>query len=150
MDATADAQDSDLSGPEGPPAWAAGDADLVRHLAAFAPVTDCPIRAGNIVTLLPEAMDALRAMWRAMAAATRTIAIEFYTLEDITVDGQRLSDLLVRKLSEGVQVGLSNDGIGSDATRDATLERLQGGGASVMRFRELAQSVASPVLVPVH
>ena len=137
MDAKVEGPDASLGGLDAPPGWAAGDADLVRHLAAFAPVTDCPIRPGNAVTLLPEAMIALRAMWDAMAGAARTIALEFYTLEDIAVDGQRLSDLLVRKLSEGVRVAVIYDGIGSDATPEATFERLRGAGASVMPFRSL-------------
>ena len=138
MDAKVEGQDASLTGTvDALPAWAAGDADLARHFVAFAPVTDCPIRSGNAVTVLPEAMTALRAMWRAMADATRTIALEFYTFEDIAVDGQRLSDLLVGKLSEGVRVAVIYDGIGSDATPEAIFERLRGAGALVMPFRSL-------------
>ena len=40
--------------------------DLARHLAAFRPVTDCPIRDDGRVDLLTDAIVALRAMWAAI------------------------------------------------------------------------------------
>ncbi len=110
---------------------------LARHRRAFAPVSECPVRPGNRVTLIPEAMATLRAMWDAMRAATRGIVLEYYTLEDIRVDGETLSDLLVRKLGQGVRVAIIYDGIGSDGTPDAVFERLRKAGASVMPFRGL-------------
>ena len=68
---------------------AAADADLARHRAAFEPVSDCPIREDGHVVVLAGGMTALRAMWAAMEAAATEIVLEFYTFEDVAVDGWR-------------------------------------------------------------
>ncbi len=113
------------------------DAGLARHRAAFAPVTDCPVRTDGEVELLAGGMTALRAMWAAMEAAQREIVLEFYTFEDIAVDGTPLAALLGRKLAAGVRVVAIYDGVGSDGTPDHFFEGLQRAGAAVMEFRSL-------------
>lgn len=113
------------------------DADLQRHRAAFAPVTDCPIRDDVQVELLAGGMTALRAMWAAMEAAAHEIVLEFYTFDDIDVDGVALSALLERKLAAGVRVAAIYDGVGSDATLDQFFDGLRRAGAAVMEFRAL-------------
>ncbi len=113
------------------------DPDLERHLAAFAPVTGCPLRTDGEIDLLPGAIVALRAMWAAMAAARTEILLEFYTFEDVAVDGLALGTLLARKLGEGVRVAAIYDAVGSDGTPDAFFDGLRAAGASVMEFRGL-------------
>ncbi len=115
----------------------AADADLARHRAAFAPVTDCPLRDDGQIEVLAGGMTALRAMWAAMEAAEREIVLEFYTFEDIAVDGVALSALLARKLAAGVRVVAIYDGVGSDGTPDRFFDGLRRAGAAVMEFRSL-------------
>ena len=116
---------------------AAADADLARHRAAFEPVSDCPIREDGHVVVLAGGMTALRAMWAAMEAAATEIVLEFYTFEDVAVDGVALSALLARKLAAGVRVVAIYDGVGSDATPDRFFDGLRQAGAAVMEFRSL-------------
>ena len=110
------------------------DVDLARHVKAFRPVSDCPLLPGNRVRLLPEAMDALHAMFAAIRGAERSILMEFYTLEDIKVDGQSLQALLLGRLAAGVRVSIIYDAVGSSDTPLRFFAALQRAGAEVMEF----------------
>lgn len=113
------------------------DDAMARHAAAFIPISDAPIRDDVQVTLLPEAMIALRAMWAAIGGAVSEILLEFYTFEDFEIDGVSLVDLLEDRARSGVGIAIVYDAVGSDGTPDAVFDRLRRAGARVLEFRPL-------------
>ncbi len=112
------------------------DDDLARHAHALRHVAGAPLRAGT-VTLLPEAMTALRAMFEAIAGARHTILLEYYTFEDVIIDGRSLSDLLHDRLAARVRVAIIYDAIGSDDTPDRVFDALRAAGAGIVEFHGL-------------
>jgi cardiolipin synthase len=109
-------------------------AALQRQAAAHAPVSDCPLIDDNAVQLLPSAMATLRAMFAAIEAARDHVHMEYYTFEDVHVDGRPISDLLAAKLREGVHVAIIYDAIGSGDTPDAMFDGLAAAGAQIVEF----------------
>ena len=112
------------------------DADVDRHRAAFATVTDRPVRPSR-VDIIADALPTLRAMWDAMRTARRSIVLEFYTLEDVSVDGMTLVDILLERRGDGVEIAIIYDAIGSNRTPGNVWTRLRAAGCTVMAFRGL-------------
>jgi len=73
-------------------------------------------------------------MFAAIRAAQRYLLLEYYIFEDVTYDGQHLSDLLIAKARAGVQVDVIYDGLGSIGTPSEFFERLKSGGVRVVQF----------------
>ncbi|HYQ59848.1 MAG TPA: phospholipase D-like domain-containing protein, partial [Desulfatiglandales bacterium] len=76
-------------------------------------------------------------MFKAIRNAKDHINLETFIVEDIIVSdetGQRLSDLLLQKQAEGVQVNLLYDSIGSHNTPVPFFQRLRDGGIRVTEF----------------
>ena len=113
------------------------NSSLERQVAAHAPISDCPLLEGNAVHLLSSGLAALSGMFQAMAAARCSIHMEFYIFEEVEIDKQPLSALLMRKAREGVQVAVSYDAFGSSATPDAWFDQLAAGGVQVLAFQPL-------------
>ena len=113
------------------------DDDLTRHARALGPVLDAPLRPGNHVTLLPEAMTALRAMFAAIRDAQHSIVLEYYTFEDVEIDGATLSSLLVDRAGAGVRIAVIYDAIGSDDTPASMFERLKAAGVQLVEYHGL-------------
>jgi cardiolipin synthase len=80
----------------------------------------------------------LDAVCGAITGARQQLRMEYYTFEDVHWCGRSLVDLLVEKLEQGVQVALSYDGAGSQATDDRVFERLRRAGAVLLEFRPLS------------
>ena len=101
---------------------------------------------GNRVRLLVDGPASYRVIFRAIAAARHTVNIESYIVEGQQVE-QRLSNLLIRKQSQGVQVNLLYDAVGSIGTSSDFFDRLRGAGIHVCEFNPLLPSrgmVADP------
>ena len=114
------------------------DEALRRHLAAHGPVSDCPLLPGHAVTLLPSGVEAIAAMFAAIAQARDHLHLEYYGFEDVHLDGQSLVDLLVARLRDGVRVAISFDAAGSCDTPDSVFDRLRQEGAAVVEVRPLS------------
>jgi cardiolipin synthase len=115
----------------------AADAALQRHEARHAPLSDCPVLPGNGVTLIGSGGDALAAMFDAIEAARDHVHLEYYILEDVSAGGRRLSDLLVAACARGVRVAAIYDAVGSHATSDRLIDRLEKAGVQTLEFRPL-------------
>ena len=63
------------------------DDDLARHARLHGPVSDCPLSGGR-VTLLPSGAAAIRAILDAIDAASENVNLEYYTLDDVILDGR--------------------------------------------------------------
>jgi cardiolipin synthase A/B len=85
---------------------------LQRQLAAMTAFGDVDLYADNGVQLLIDGPATFEAMFKAIGGARRSVLIESYIVEDADI-AQRLADLLVRKRSEGVDVALLYDAVGS-------------------------------------
>ena len=115
---------------------------LERHLAIEQSVAGAPLYTGNRVTILRDGEDAFAATFAAIQAAQRYLYLEYYTLEDVQHDGQRLSDLLIARQRNGVQITVMYDSIGSISTPGEFFDRLSAAGIQVRRFNPLNPLIA--------
>jgi cardiolipin synthase len=65
------------------------------------------------------------------------VHLEYYIVEDVESDGERLGDLLLEKRRQGVQVALIYDSYGSDHTPSQFFDRLKAAGVQVVSFNSL-------------
>ncbi len=120
------------------PGGAATDADALSHHAGLTdPVSDCPILDGNQVLLLPEGRAVVEAVMRAIGSARRFVHMEYYTLDDVSLDGRSLFDLLERTAARGVEVAVIWDAIGSGDTPDRAFERLRAHGVQLLEYHSV-------------
>lgn len=110
---------------------------LERHLAVEQVVADSPLFTGNQVRILRDGAETFPAMFAAIRAAKSYLYLEYYILEDVSCDGEMLSDLLVRQSKAGVHIRIIYDGIGSIGTDSAFFDKLQAAGVQVVEFNPL-------------
>jgi len=110
------------------------DTDIFeRHLAYEQEIVGSPLSAGNKVTLLQDGPSTYQALYAAMAAATRSIDMESYIIEDDEV-GQRFASELKAAQARGVVVNLIYDGVGSIDTPKAYFDDLAAHGVNTLQF----------------
>ena len=112
------------------------DDDLAHHARLHEPVSDCPLLEGRI-TLLPTGADAIRAILDAIEAARDHVHLEYYTFEDVTLEGRSLFGLLAAKAVSGVEVAVIWDAVGSDDTPDGQFDRLRAAGVRVLEYHSV-------------
>jgi len=78
---------------------------LERYTAVIESVTESPLTKGNKVTLLIDGPATYAAMFEAIRGAKDHINLETFILEDDEI-GEKFTDLLLRKQTEGVQVNI--------------------------------------------
>jgi cardiolipin synthase A/B len=106
---------------------------MARHLALEQSISDTPLSLGNHVTLLENGPSTYAAMFDAIASARDSIDMETYIL-DGDETGQRFADALIAKQSQGVQVNLIHDSVGTLGTPKAFFQRLVDAGVNVLEF----------------
>jgi cardiolipin synthase len=109
---------------------------LERQVTAMRQISEKPWVAGNQVRLLVDGPASYRVIFREIARARRNVNIESYIVEGEQV-GERLSRLLIRKESQGVQVNLLYDAVGSLGTPSEFFESLRAAGVRVCEFNPL-------------
>ena len=105
----------------------------VRQLAsqAFSRASGAPLREGNSVRLLKDALENYPAWLNAIQAAHRTIHFEMYIIHE-DQQGRLFADALLRKAREGVQIRLLFDWMGGfGKTSRRFWDRLREGGVDV-------------------
>jgi cardiolipin synthase A/B len=107
---------------------------LARHLALEDALAESPLAVGNQVTLLRDSAATLAATFRVIHEAKDHVNLEYYIVEDVEESGERLSDLLIEKQRQGVQVNLIYDGVGSISTPSDFFDRLMDAGVAVLEF----------------
>src|SRR5215471_4144752 len=110
---------------------------LQRHYALQHALSDSPLVFGNQTSLLSDGTQALPAMFQAMRRARDHINLEYFIFEDVTLDGLRLSDLLIDRLNRGVAVNIIYDAYGSHQTPGALFDTLRRAGASILVFNPI-------------
>lgn len=116
---------------------AAGQDTLARHLAVEQAVAETPLIAGNRTHVLHDGPSSFQAIFAAIRGARHHVNLEYYTLEDVSSDGQTLSDLLLAKRREGVAVNIIYDSFGSSETPAAFFDRLQQAGVQLLKFHPM-------------
>lgn len=106
---------------------------LERQVTAMQAIGEKPWAAGNRVQLLVDGPASYRVIFREVARARRNVNLESYIVEGEQV-GERLGRLLMRKQSQGVQVNLLYDAVGSLGTSSQFFERLRAAGVHVCEF----------------
>ena len=106
---------------------------LERHAAVMELVGASPLVKDNKATLLIDGPRTYDAMFRAIKSARRHIDFETYIFRDDDV-GRKLGDMLLAKQSEGVQVRLVYDSVGSIDTPASFFMGLRDGGIQVVEF----------------
>lgn len=115
---------------------------LQRHLAIEAAISDAPLVAGNRTTLLRDGPQSFHAISLAIKAAANHVNLEYYTLEDIkldgeTLDGEALGDLLVERRKAGIAINIIYDSYGSQNTPKAFFDRLKAAGVNLVEFNSI-------------
>ena len=104
-----------------------------RHLALEEAIAGNPLVVSNRTTLLQDGDSTYAAMFKAIAAARDHINVETYIIEDDEI-GRKFSDALIDKQSQGVQVALIYDSVGSLQTPKAFFQRLKDSGIKTLEF----------------
>jgi cardiolipin synthase len=111
-----------------------GELDILQqHVALEQAIVGTPLTAGNSVLLLQDGAATYPAMLSAIGSATDHINLESYIIEDDEI-GRQFSELLLHKRSQGVQVNVVYDSVGSIGTPQAFFDRLTAGGVQVLEF----------------
>jgi cardiolipin synthase len=110
------------------------DAEVNTSRRRFAGAARCsPWRRGNAVDLLIDGKQIFESMFATIAAARHSIHLETYILEAVG-PGERLAELLAQKATQGVDVRLMFDSLGSFGTDRAYFDALAAHGVRVREF----------------
>ena len=107
---------------------------LERHLAIEQAVAHTPLYTGNDARILRDGNQTFGAIFAAIRGARRYVLLEYYILEEVSFDGQSLSDLLISKQKSGVEICIIYDSIGSLSTGGDFFSRLTDAGIKVAEF----------------
>ncbi len=106
---------------------------LERETAVMESVSGSPLIKGNKVSLLVDGPATSAAMFRAVENARDHINIETFIFEG-DERGSKFADLLLKKQSEGIQVNIIYDSLGSLGTPGVFFDRLKKAGVQVLEF----------------
>jgi cardiolipin synthase len=118
---------------------------LERHVAVEQAVAGSPLTTGNSVTILRDGAETFPAMFAAIRAAQHYIYLEYYIFEDVSDADTHLSELLLQKRAQGVEVALIYDSVGSLSTPSDFWKRLKDAGVQLVQFNPL-----NPLQASVH
>ena len=111
-----------------------GNLDILdRQIALEQEISGSPLMVGNKVTLLEDGPATYRAMFAAIGAAKDHINVESYIIDNDDI-GKQFAELLLERQSQGVQVNLIYDSVGSFGTDKAYFDRLAQAGVQVLEF----------------
>lgn len=112
----------------------AGEISLFRHHLAFIEaINGPPLISGNTVRLLIDGPATFTAMFTRIAQAHDHINLESFIFDNGVI-GAKLTDLLLEKRSQGVEVNIVYDSVGSMATPPEFFERLKSNHIKVCEF----------------
>ena len=115
----------------------ASDVNLLdQHLAIEEAVVGSPLVIGNKVTLLQDGSDTYRDMLAAIALAKDHINLETYIFDDDDI-GKLFAKALIKKQSQGVQVNVIHDSVGTSTTPNLFFEQLLAAGINVLEFNPI-------------
>lgn len=95
-----------------------------------------PLTANNKIDLLENGEEKFPALLEAISQATKHIHIQYYIFEDDTT-GQQVSNLLIEKAQEGVEVRFMYDDFGSHSLGRKFIKKLEAGGVETAPFYKI-------------
>lgn len=107
-----------------------------RHLALEQGISGSPLVVDNKVALLQDGPATFKALLSAIRNAKDHVNMETYTIEDDEV-GNRFADALIEKQSQGVQVNLIYDSVGSINTPKEFFKRLIDAGIKILQYNPI-------------
>jgi cardiolipin synthase A/B len=113
---------------------------LQRHLAIEQTVSGSPLYTGNRVSVLRDGPATFAATFAAIHSAQHYIYLEYYIFQDVSFNGEQLSDLLIARRQQGLHISIIYDGIGSLSTPGELFERLRAAGIQVRQFNPIRTS----------
>ncbi|HEY1724299.1 MAG TPA: phospholipase D-like domain-containing protein [Steroidobacteraceae bacterium] len=116
---------------------------LQRHLVIEQNIAGSPLYTGNRITVLRDGPATFAATFAAIHQAQHYLYLEYYIFEEVSCNGEQLSDLLIARQQQGVQIELIYDGIGSLSTPAALFDRLRAAGIRVREFNPIRSSPLS-------
>jgi cardiolipin synthase len=108
--------------------------EMRRHLAIEQVLSGRPLYSGNLVTTLRDGPDTFAATFAAIRQAEHYLYLEYYILEDVSLGGEQLSDVLIERQRQGVQIDVLYDSLGSLSTPRQFFDRLSAAGIRVRQF----------------
>lgn len=114
---------------------------LERHLAFEAANTLTPLNAGNSVQLLQDGPATYQAMLQAIETARDHINVETYIFDEDEV-GKSFAMILINKQSQGVQVNIIRDSVGTANTSPQFFQKLASSGIMLLEFNPINPLVA--------
>ncbi len=118
-----------------------------RHLALEEAMTGSPLNAGNKVQLLLDGPATYDAMLSAIADAKDHVNMETYIMDDDDV-GRNFAKALVDKQTQGVQVNLIRDSVGTFGTPSEFFQALIDKGIKIVEFNPINPLVAGKAWSP--
>jgi cardiolipin synthase len=106
---------------------------LEREIDIMESVSGSPLIKGNKVDLLIDGPATYNAMFKEVEDAKDHVNIETFIFEADEI-GNKFADLLLRKQSEGVQVNIIYDSVGSFGTPASFFDRLKEAGIQVLEY----------------
>lgn len=117
----------------------APDADAFdRHLAVEQALAGTPLYSGNKVTVLRDGQQTFGAIFSALHQAQHYLYLEYFILEDVSFNGEHLSDVLIERHQHGVQINIIYDAIGSFQTPSSFFDRLQQAGIHIQKYAPIS------------
>lgn len=98
---------------------------------------DTPIYDGTSVTFYSDGVSKFEALFQEIEKAKKHIHIQYYIFLDDEI-GEKMKELLVRKASEGVEVRLLYDDVGSWKAKRSFFKDMQANGIIVQPFLKVA------------
>ncbi|WP_250655643.1 cardiolipin synthase [Alkalimarinus coralli] len=109
-----------------------------REHEVITQLTTMPFTLHNHAQLLIDGLQTYTSMFSAIRQAKEYILIEFYIVRDDGI-GNKLSNLLLEKLSEGVRVYFLYDDVGSANLSSPFIEKLNSAGAHIRSFNTVSK-----------
>ncbi len=94
------------------------------------------LTTGNKLKILNNAKETFEAIFSAIENARHHIHLEYYILEDDKI-GNQLTDLLIKKSNEGVEIRIIVDDVGSWGLKQKFLNRLRQNSIEIYSFMEV-------------
>lgn len=107
-----------------------GNRDMIYALAKS---NDANYTSNNNVSIYDESSEFFDALLCELKKAKKYINIQFYIFKDDDI-GNKIIDILLQKASEGIEVRLLYDAVGSRLLSDRAISKLKHGGVKVGSF----------------
>ncbi|TVX91813.1 cardiolipin synthase [Paenibacillus agilis] len=111
-----------------------------RLFGLVSALSNIPVTGGNRTIVLTNGQETYNALIEGLKSAKHHIHMEFYIIRDDVI-GRIIQELLIQKASEGVQVRVIADGVGSLELNQVYVSKLQQAGVEFHFFLPLAVSL---------